>query len=121
MKKTTQQVFIGQPDEWKYAAVNKDGSVWLYKVKPSVSWSDPVRFVTNRIGRRLGLGYDATDWENSAIERDFSLHTISLNDDEIQIIVKGIMLLSDFDHITNIPLAETKALAFRFLPFLEDE
>lgn len=70
MKHLTQAIFDGQSEEWKYAAVNKNGAAWLYKVKPSVSWSDPVRFVTNRIGLCIGIGYDTTDWQSSAIDRE---------------------------------------------------
>ena len=70
MKKLTQAIFEGHSEEWKYAAVNKNSSAWLYKDKPCVSWSDPVRFVTKRIGLRVGSGYDTTDWQNSAIDRE---------------------------------------------------
>lgn len=72
MKQLTQAIFDGQSEEWKYAAVNKNGSVWLYQVKPSVSWSDPTRFCTNKIGIIIESGYNTNDWQNSAIDREVS-------------------------------------------------
>lgn len=70
MKQLTQAIFNGQSEEWKYAAVNKNGAAWLYKVKPSVSWSDPTRFCTNKIGIIIESGYNTNNWQDSVIDRD---------------------------------------------------
>ena len=70
MKQLTQAIFNGQSEEWKYAAVNKNGSAWLYQVKPSVSWSDPTRFCTNKIGIIIESGYNTNNWQDSVIDRD---------------------------------------------------
>ena len=70
-KPLTQAVFDGLPSEYRWAAVDDRGSAYAYTDKPFIAkhsyiWSF-------YIGRGLMMGlegvYDATDWQNSLIER----------------------------------------------------
>lgn len=74
MKQLTQAVFIGQPDWVKSACVRKDGFGQLWSVPSKnlepcsdyfLSWGEPITY-----SEPLGYGFDATNWQNSAIDRE---------------------------------------------------
>lgn len=74
MKKLTQDVFIGQSEHIKSAAVDKDGDAWFYQVSSDrltlslvdgKHWDCSIYAVTF-----VGSEYDTSDWENSAIDRE---------------------------------------------------
>lgn len=73
-KKLTQEVFKNLPDEYKWATVSYDGLATAWAKKPFVGdgeWYVMGCAFTKRIRpRRIGLGYDATDWQNSLLERE---------------------------------------------------
>jgi len=74
-KRITQAVFNGLPSEYRWAAVDRFGCVLGYENKPDCghfTWS-------GRIGNPvdIGSGYDATDWQNSLIERQESITDVA--------------------------------------------
>lgn len=74
MKKLTQAIFNGQPDWVKSAAVDADGEATLHDVPKSELrvWLDvPFPMLTGGWQNKdVGYGFDATDWQNSAIDRE---------------------------------------------------
>lgn len=74
LPKLTAEVF-DRPDcpEWaKYAAVDQDGEGWYYEGKPVVGLSHSFVNITAR-ARKVDGEFDATDWQNSLIERPAEL------------------------------------------------
>lgn len=68
LKQLDQSVFDGLDEKWRFAAVDKGGAVWVYSGKPDRDcgyW-----FVKELVGMSIGRGYDASNWQNSLIERD---------------------------------------------------
>lgn len=68
LKQLDQSVFDGLDEKWKLAAVDADGRVFTFKSKPSVL-SDGYS-VGEGGWNYVGEGYDASNWQNSLIERD---------------------------------------------------
>ena len=58
LKKLTQAVFEGLPPEYRWAAVDADGDAVAGK-----------KYEHKETLLRIGKGYDASDWQNSMIER----------------------------------------------------
>ena len=70
-KKLTQAVFEGLPVEYRWAAVDEDGETYAHAVKPechfySGRWVQPI--IRGSLAL-FGGDHDATDWQNSLIER----------------------------------------------------
>ena len=62
LKKLDQSVFAGLPSEYKFAAVDANGFAWAYEDRPDmISFDGMRRFISGNV--------DATDWQNSLIER----------------------------------------------------
>lgn len=74
LKKLTQAVFDGLPPEYQWAAVDGNGELFGYANKDPVKGFD--RWQTAEQCRFIGSGYDATDWQNSLIEREPSVAEI---------------------------------------------
>lgn len=75
MKQLTQAVFKDAPDWVKSAAVNADGSVYWYSCKASYMFTTSDVFdiaFSGVIMGFVGSGYDTTNWQNSAIDREFN-------------------------------------------------
>ena len=73
MKKLTQDVFKNAPDWLRSAAVDEDGWAWGYSVDTSfLSIDDNGSEWIANIGKCmcLGNGYDITNWQQSAIDRE---------------------------------------------------
>lgn len=75
MKKLTQAIFDGAPDWVKSAAVDSDGTATGFssyksalKCRSSIWTKGDVH--ASECG--LGYGYDTTDWQNSAIDKEVS-------------------------------------------------
>ena len=71
LKKLTQAVFEGLPKEYRWAAVDEDGETYAHAVKPechfySGRWVQPI--IRGSLAL-FGGDHDATDWQNSLIER----------------------------------------------------
>lgn len=78
MKKLTQDVFIGAPDYFISAAVDSDGTAYLYdrpksKLSKFRDYDDEGVFYAEKpyISWIVVGEYDATDWQNSAIDREY--------------------------------------------------
>lgn len=70
LKQLDQSIFNGLDEKWQFAAVDKGGAVWVYSGKPDRDcgyW-----FVKEPVGMSIGRGYDASNWQNSLIERDIA-------------------------------------------------
>ena len=73
MKKLTQEVFDNAPGWVKSASIDADGSATYHdvpveKLKPWINVPFPMMTGGSR-DRDGGYGYDATDWQHSAIDR----------------------------------------------------
>ena len=79
MKKLTQEIFNGAPENFVSAAVDSDGTAYLYTAAASdlftatdIDDEDGVWVFTKPDYSWIVVGeYDATDWQNSAIDREF--------------------------------------------------
>lgn len=75
-KNLTQDVFKDAPDWVKSAAVDDDGGAWGHEVNTDMLVPLPYsnRWVQNcyRVNypHYIGAGYDTTDWQHSAIDRE---------------------------------------------------
>ena len=69
LKVLDQSIFNGLDAKWRFAAVNKVGRLML---SPSLMVSDEKYWYCQFAGDLYGKdsGYDATDWQNSLIERE---------------------------------------------------
>ena len=77
LPKLTADVF-NRPDcpEWaKYAAVDESGEVWVFSVKPTINVSDELWCCSTKSANCTSLLFkaDASDWQNSLIERPAKL------------------------------------------------
>ena len=74
LKQLDQSIFEGVFDWVKSAAVNPDGSAYLFSVGKDDFYNISDKYGFQITGRDkckcIGLGYDASNWQNSLIERD---------------------------------------------------
>ena len=70
MKQLDQSVFKEWADCWKFLAIDEDGDAWRYREKPEIDSSDKRWLPSNTVPLLIGKGYDASNWQNSLIERD---------------------------------------------------
>lgn len=73
MKKLTQAVFIGQCENVVAAAVNSGGDLLFFNCEKQfiTTLSDTHQGVIGSTFFVIDFGYDATDWQNSAIDREY--------------------------------------------------
>ncbi len=74
LKQLDQYVFDGLDEKWRFAAVDKDGAVAVYLVKPisnHLQWyvEDTSAGISYKYFSYM-KGYDTSNWQNSLIERD---------------------------------------------------
>lgn len=71
LKQLDQSVFDGLDEKWRFAAVDKCGEVWYstHKTQPSVSGTH-LSPEPNADSMQAKGYYDASNWQNSLIERD---------------------------------------------------
>ena len=71
LKQLDQSVFNGLDNKWKFAAIDKNGEANLYTRRMT---PDGVEFIYyegfDLDCEKIGTGYDASNWQNSLIERD---------------------------------------------------
>lgn len=74
MKQLTQEVFEGALPEIKSAVMCSRGRVWLFECAKSHLTPNHRSWVSDiETGFYYhGVGYDTTDWQNSAIDREVS-------------------------------------------------
>lgn len=72
MKKLTQETLKNADDEVKSAAVDSNGEAWMYTCpKADLLLLNSIWGVREGIKRYwIGWGYDTTDWDKSAIDRE---------------------------------------------------
>lgn len=85
MKQLTQDIFKGAPDWAASAAIDKDGSAYWYNAYSNQLvlnkfWGEHIinSYVEDLpnypeyldISKFIGMGYNDTDWQNSAIDRE---------------------------------------------------
>ena len=74
LKQLDQSVFEGLDEKWRFAAVDEDGAVAVYLARPicnHLQWY--VKYKSLGISYKYfsnKKGYDASNWQNSLIERD---------------------------------------------------
>src|SRR5699024_6811852 len=69
LKQLNQSVFDGLGEKWRWAATDRNGRAFLFSRKPTASnieWYAKSVFDYEKIG----TDYDASNWQNSLIERD---------------------------------------------------
>ena len=70
LKKLDLSVFDGLDEKWRFAAVGKNGSVYKFRFTPKVSGDSYFCDEGYHKYSLVGTGYDASNWQNSLIERD---------------------------------------------------
>lgn len=68
LKVLDQSVFDGLDEKWRFAAIDGDSLVFTFKSKPSVCGDGYC--VSGGGWSFIDEGYDASDWQNSLIERE---------------------------------------------------
>lgn len=70
LKKLDQSVFDGLPPEYKFAAVDSTGLAFAYEQRPRRYVAGIGGFGFDGMCRSIFGNFDATDWQNSLIERE---------------------------------------------------
>ena len=80
LKQLTQSVFDGLDEKWRFAAVDKCGEVWYstHKTQPSVSGTH-LSPEPNADSMQAKDYYDASNWQNSLIERDIAKELLEVD------------------------------------------
>ena len=70
-KQLDQSVFDGLDEKWRFAAVDRDGAVFVFVKRPDLHCTFWGNADSTQFSRKSAKGaYDKTDWQNSLIERD---------------------------------------------------
>lgn len=80
LKQLDQSVFDGLDEKWRFAAVDDDGRAYYFMKKPVIDQDDPC-FIDGSTTRCkwIGEGYDASNWQNSLIERDIAKELLEVD------------------------------------------
>ena len=80
LKQLNQSVFNNMHERWKFAAVDDDGRAYYFMKKPVIDQDDPC-FIDGSTTRCkwIGEGYDASNWQNSLIERDIAKELLEVD------------------------------------------
>ena len=72
LKQLDQSIFDGLDEKWRFAAVNEAGEAFRFAKEPKLSDSFIGPWVVRGLFRLecAGAGYDASNWQNSLIERE---------------------------------------------------
>ena len=68
------------PDWAQWAAVNKNGAVYLYRDKPRCSDTEWLGISIHMLPVQLDAPFDATDWQNSLIKRSEKALEVTMTD-----------------------------------------
>ena len=81
LKQLDQSVFDGLDEKWRFAAVNEAGEVFRFTKEPKLSNSFIGAWVVRGLFNleRAGVGYDASNWQNSLIERDIAKELLDVD------------------------------------------
>ena len=73
LKQLNQSVFNNMHERWRFAAIDADGSAYRYN-KEALSYGEGFCYEGDDYNEfkfsLIGKGYDASNWQNSLIERD---------------------------------------------------
>lgn len=72
LKQLDQSVFDGLDEKWRFAAIDLSGEAWVYREQPKIDKGDDRWSPSNTPPNSIGTGYDASNWQNSLIERDIA-------------------------------------------------
>ena len=78
LKQLDQSVFDDEPPHLRWAAIEEDGSVYLFAKKPFIDlckWAAGV----DEVEVYIGDDYDASNWQNSLIERDIAKELLEVD------------------------------------------
>lgn len=78
LKKLDQSIFNDEPPHLRWAAIEEDGSVYLFAKKPFIDlckWAAGV----DEVEVYIGDDYDASNWQNSLIERDTAKELLEID------------------------------------------
>ena len=80
LKQLDQSVFDGLDEKWRFAAVDDDGRAYYFMKKPVIDQDDPC-FIDEDTTRCKWIGddYDASNWQNSLIERDIAKELLDID------------------------------------------
>ena len=70
LKQLDQSIFNGLDEKWRFAAVDKNGSVYKFRFTPKVSGDSYFCDEGYHKYSLVGTDYDTSNWQNSLIERD---------------------------------------------------
>lgn len=77
LKQLDQSVFDGLDEKWRFAAVDANGCRKSFKEKPYIKNGEWLSTYT--LHCNLGTGYDASNWQNSLIERDTAKELLEID------------------------------------------
>ena len=103
LKQLDQSVFNGLDEKWRWAATDGNGKAFLFSRKPTASnieWYAQSIFDYEKIGN----DYDASNWQNSLIERDVAEELIG-SDLARAMLARGDKYVSGFGHHQSDKLA----------------
>lgn len=69
LKTLDQSVFDGQGEKWRFAAVDEDSRAFKFDCEPAIN-CDEWYEGHGQQKVLIGTGYDASDWQNSLVERE---------------------------------------------------
>ena len=71
LKVLDQSIFNGLDAKWRFAAVDRDGAVFVFVKRPDLHCTFWGNADSTQFSRKSAKGaYDKTDWQNSLIERE---------------------------------------------------
>ena len=71
LKRLDQSIFDGLEENWQFAAVDSDTSAYVYEARQHIE-DNRDWFGDFGMQKYIGTGYDASNWQNSLIERDIA-------------------------------------------------
>ncbi len=83
LKQLDQSVFKEWADCWKFFAIDEDGDAWRYREKPKIDNGDNRWSSSNTVPLLIGRSYDASNWQNSLIERDTAKELLEVDCSEL--------------------------------------
>lgn len=78
LKQLDQSIFNGLDEKWRFAAVDSDTRVYIYEARQHIE-DNRYWFGDFGLQKYIGEGYDASDWQNSLIERDIAKELLEVD------------------------------------------
>lgn len=77
LKRLDQSVFDGLDAKWRFAAVDANGDAYAYVDRPVIDMGEGD--FGGHYNILIGTGYDASNWQNSLIERDIAKELLEVD------------------------------------------